>query len=511
MKSSVNLKSLLARFLFINLFFFSVLTLATYSYLQSIEPDLVGNKKIEHSKLIKNIALNMELQNIPNKRENLKSFLANYKYLLPNINQIRIYDLKKEIIVDTHSLDLNTRPFYKVPDVQEKKLATDNIPDTSDLTSREEEKLFNKIINDNLNILGSDKILTLTRKIKNNFIVVSLSSLTLNNEKKGFIVITEEANEIENAVTERKNFVIRTAVSVAVIILIFSIFLNANIIKPIRILGRYASSASSDNPDNKIINRINLRQDEIGNLSRSLSSMTNNLYKRIEFAERFASDLTHEIRNPLASLKAASELLPSAKDLEKKNRLLGILNDDVARIERLITDYSNMLKGEALEARLQLTKFDLIKLIKTVADEYQKVIDNTKKNISIVINNLINKKTFVIGFESRIEQVVSNILENSISFSPEKSTLRIKIERINNNAKIIITDEGPGFNESNIGKVFERFYSNRPKEMFGLHSGLGLNIVKNIVESHKGYIKAYNLKEEGKKGAVVEIDLPIAD
>ncbi|MSP06215.1 MAG: hypothetical protein EXR13_01405 [Candidatus Fonsibacter sp.] len=511
MKSSVNLKSLLARFLFINLFFFSVLTLATYSYLQSIEPDLVGNKKIEHSKLIKNIVLNMELQNIPNKRENLKSFLANYKYLLPNINQIRIYDLKKEIIVDTHSLDLNTRPFYKVPDVQEKKLATDNIPDTSDLTSREEEKLFNKIINDNLNILGSDKILTLTRKIKNNFIVVSLSSLTLNNEKKGFIVITEEANEIENAVTERKNFVLRTAVSVAVIILIFSIFLNANIIKPIRILGRYAFSASSDNPDNKIINRINLRQDEIGNLSRSLSSMTNNLYKRIEFAERFASDLTHEIRNPLASLKAASELLPSAKDLEKKNRLLGILNDDVARIERLITDYSNMLKGEALEARLQLTKFDLIKLIKTVADEYQKVIDNTKKNISIVINNLINKKTFVVGFESRIEQVVSNILENSISFSPEKSTLRIKIERINNNVKIIITDEGPGFNESNIGKVFERFYSNRPKEMFGLHSGLGLNIVKNIVESHKGHIKAYNLKEEGKKGAVVEIDLPIAD
>jgi len=239
--------------------------------------------------------------------------------------------------------------------------------------------------------------------------------------------------------------------------------------------------------------------------------MTDNLYKRIEFAERFASDLTHEIRNPLASLKAASELLPNAKDAEKKNRLLGILNDDVVRIERLITDYSNMLKGEALEAKLQLTRFDLIKLIKKVADEYQQVIDNTKKNISIEINNLINKKTFVIGFESRIEQVISNILENSISFSPEKSTLRIKIERVNNNAKIIITDEGPGFNESNIGKVFERFYSNRPKEMFGLHSGLGLNIVKNIVESHKGHIKAYNLKEEGTRGAVVEIDLPIAD
>lgn len=509
MKKFISLKSLLAKFLFINLFFFSILTLATYSYLQSIEPELVNNKKKEHSKLIKNIALNMELQRTPYKRDNLKSFLANYKYLLPNINQIRIYDSKKQIIADVHSLDINAKPFYKVPEVQEKKLTTDNIPDTSDLTTQQEEKLLNKIISDNLNILGSDKVLTFSKKIKENFIVVSLSSLVLNNENKGFIVITEDSNDIQNAVIERKNFVIRTALSVAAIILIFSIFLNANIIKPIRILGRYTSSASSDHPDNKIINRINLRPDEIGNLSRSLSGMTNNLYKRIEFAERFASDLTHEIRNPLASLKAASELLPNAKDSEKKNRLLGILNDDVVRIERLITDYSNMLKGEALEAKLQLTKFDLIKLINKVAEEYQQVINNTKKNISIEINNLIKKKTFIIGFESRIQQVISNILENSISFSPEKSILKIKIERVKNDAKIIITDEGPGFNESNIGKVFERFYSNRPKEMFGQHSGLGLNIVKNIVESHKGHIKAYNL--DGSRGAAIEIDLPIAD
>ena len=509
MKRFISLKSLLAKFLFINLFFFSILTLATYSYLQSIEPELVNNKKKEHSKLIKNIALNMELQRTPYKRDNLKSFLANYKYLLPNINQIIIYDSKKQIIADVHSLDINAKPFYKVPEVQEKKLTTDNIPDTSDLTTQQEEKLLNKIISDNLNILGSDKVLTFSKKIKENFIVVSLSSLVLNNENKGFIVITEDSNDIQNAVIERKNFVIRTALSVAAIILIFSIFLNANIIKPIRILGRYTSSASSDHPDNKIINRINLRPDEIGNLSRSLSGMTNNLYKRIEFAERFASDLTHEIRNPLASLKAASELLPNAKDSEKKNRLLGILNDDVVRIERLITDYSNMLKGEALEAKLQLTKFDLIKLINKVAEEYQQVINNTKKNISIEINNLIKKKTFIIGFESRIQQVISNILENSISFSPEKSILKIKIERVKNDAKIIITDEGPGFNESNIGKVFERFYSNRPKEMFGQHSGLGLNIVKNIVESHKGHIKAYNL--DGSRGAAIEIDLPIAD
>lgn len=107
--------------------------------------------------------------------------------------------------------------------------------------------------------------------------------------------------------------------------------------------------------------------------------MTDNLYKRIEFAERFASDLTHEIRNPLASLKAASELLPNAKDAEKKARLLGILNDDVVRIERLITDYSNMLKGEALEAKLQLTRFDLIKLLKKLQTNISRLLIILKK------------------------------------------------------------------------------------------------------------------------------------
>jgi two-component system sensor histidine kinase ChvG len=379
----INFKSLLTRFLFINIFFFLVLLFVTFTYIQSIEPELVSNKKREHSKLISNIALNMELQNIPYKKENLRVFLTNYKFLLPNINQIRIYDLKKDIIVDTRSLDLNSRPFYKVPDVQQRKLEKDDIPDTSNLTPKAEEQLFNRIINENLDVSAPARLITITRKIRNNFVVFSFAPLTLNNEKKGFIVIAEEANEIETAVRERKNFVTRTALSVAVIILIFSIFLNANIIKPIGILGRYTSKATSNNPDDKIVDRINLREDEIGNLSRSLSSMTNNLYQRIEFAERFASDLTHEIRNPLASLKAASELLPDAKDIEKRNRLLNILSDDVVRIERLITDYSKMLKGEALEVKLQLKKFDLIELIRNVVEDYQQVINNNKKNISI--------------------------------------------------------------------------------------------------------------------------------
>ncbi len=122
---SINFKSLLTRFLFINIFFFLVLLFVTFTYIQSIEPELVSNKKREHSKLISNISLNMELQNIPYKKENLRVFLTNYKFLLPNINQIRIYDLKKDIIVDTRSLDLNSRPFYKVPDVQQRKLEKD--------------------------------------------------------------------------------------------------------------------------------------------------------------------------------------------------------------------------------------------------------------------------------------------------------------------------------------------------------------------------------------------------
>ncbi len=506
-------RSLLTRFLFIVISFYLFLVTATYFFLRSIEPELINNKKNEHAKLISNIELNMELQNIPYEKDNLRRFLIRYKSLLPNINQIRIYNLNKDIIIDTHSLDLNNNPFFTVPPVREKKIdeTDDETLESSSLKNSKQEQVIGGLTRKYLEEASFKHVTTYTRKINGNFTVFTLAGLSFNNKEKGYIVISEEANDIEIAVQERRYFVIRTAISVAIIILIFSLYLSFNILRPIRALGRFTSSASEDNPDTKMINKINLRADEIGNLSRSLSAMTDNLYKRIEFAERFASDLTHEIRNPLTSLKAASELLLTTNDLEKKSKLMDILNHDVFRIERLISDYSQMLKDEASETKLQLIKFDIVELLTIAKDELLKMYANTNKNIKININNPNKNKTFVLGFQNRMKQVFSNIIENSISFTPDNGTIEIKVEKLKKIVKIVFIDEGPGFNENDINKIFDRFYSNRPKEMFGQHSGLGLNIVKNIVDAHKGKIKAYNLRNSKKKGAVIEIDLPIAE
>jgi len=291
--------------------------------------------------------------------------------------------------------------------------------------------------------------------------------------------------------------------------MIFSLFLNNYIIKPIRSLNSYAKKISYGNP--KISDNVGIdfdkRDDEIGNLSKSLTDMTSKLYQRIELAERFASDLTHEIRNPLASLKGASDLLNQTKDDNQKIKLLKILSNDVERIERLITDYSQVLKDEASQSRATAKNFDLIQLIESIIEDFNLDTVNQKKNIQFNFENKQKlKKANIFGVESRIEQVIANLLDNAVSFSPANSIILIKLNLEKNNFKILIEDEGPGFDENNLDKVFERFYSDRPSDQKGSHSGLGLNIVKNIIDSHKGTISVYNNKNN--KGAVVHISLP---
>jgi len=251
------------------------------------------------------------------------------------------------------------------------------------------------------------------------------------------------------------------------------------------------------------------RNDEIGALSKSLDDMTNDLYKRINIAENFSTDLVHEIRNPLASLKSASEIISETDNQEQRDKLIQIMSHDVERIERLITDYSQMLKDEASLSRAKMTKIDLSSVVDSVVEDFNSNLLNSNKNIRININNsnLNGSKLNVLGVESKLEQIIANLLDNAISFSPSNSKISVICNIKKNDAQLIIEDEGPGFNEKNIDQVFNRFYSNRP-EKFGEHSGLGLNIVKNIIELHGGSILAFNQSGD-KKGARIEVLLPI--
>jgi two-component system sensor histidine kinase ChvG len=283
--------------------------------------------------------------------------------------------------------------------------------------------------------------------------------------------------------------------------------LNKYILKPIGLLVSYSEAIKKKSNKNIDIKNFFVREDEIGKLTKSIDEMTRELQKRTTRAETFSNDLAHEIRNPLASLKSASELLDKTTKKVESEKLLTIINHDVERIERLITDYSQMLKDEATWSRERMSKINLIEIINNVAEDFRQDLKNQNKKIDIVIKkkNISENGYYILGIENRLEQVVANLLDNSISFSEENNKIEINIEENLNNIAILIKDEGPGFSETSPQKIFKRFYSNRPKS-FGKHSGLGLNIVKNIVELHSGTISASNRVK--KRGAQVEVLLP---
>ena len=233
--------------------------------------------------------------------------------------------------------------------------------------------------------------------------------------------------------------------------------------------------------------------------------MTLELQKRISHAENFSRDLVHEIRNPLASLKSASEILSDTKESDERLKLVNILSHDVQRIERLITDYSQILKDEVALSKEKFRKINLIPIINSVVDDYNN-IHFTKRGIKISFND-DNKDNYIInGIENRIEQIIANLLDNAISFTKDKQNIEVKLTKnLKNQVVINIIDEGPGFKEKDTEKLFKRFYSNRP-DKFGEHSGLGLNIVKNLVELHKATITATNRAD--KNGANLEIIFP---
>jgi two-component system sensor histidine kinase ChvG len=255
------------------------------------------------------------------------------------------------------------------------------------------------------------------------------------------------------------------------------------------------------------INKVFIRDDEIGKLTQSIDEMTKELQQRTNRAETFSNDLAHEIRNPLASLKSASELLDKTTEKNEGEKLLKIINHDAERIERLITDYTQMLKDEASLSREKMSKINLVEIINGVVEDFNQDLINQNKKIEINVINKIksNNGHFIFGIGNRLEQVIANLLDNSISFSQDNQKIEISLEETSSNLLLSVKDEGPGFAETSPQKIFKRFYSNRPTS-FGKHSGLGLNIVKNIVQLHKGTIAASN--RLNTKGALVEVLLP---
>jgi len=497
--------SILRKFLLFNLGVFSILGLITIVYLGAIQPNLVKKRATNHYIIINNTVDHLQRLNINFNAKDIRTFLLSTRFLFQSLDRVQFYSINGDLIGDTNILDLDQNVFTRSEIIVEETI-DGQIKEKGNSKKLIKEQNNNLIKEAILNKYQNEPI-TISENIQNNFFVSTLSRIKLNKKDSGYIVVSEEANDILNAVKERQAFIIRTVLAVTLVILIFSLFLNKYILKPIGLLVRFSEAIKKKSNKNIDIKNFFVREDEIGKLTKSIDEMTKELQKRTTRAETFSNDLAHEIRNPLASLKSASELLDKTTEKMESEKLLKIINHDAERIERLITDYSQMLKDEASWSREQMSRVNLIEIITNVVDDFRQDLKNKNKKIHISIKKKIVSKNgyYILGIENRLEQVIANLLDNSISFSDDNRKIEIEVEETSNNLVILIKDEGPGFSETSPQKIFKRFYSNRP-ESFGKHSGLGLNIVKNIVELHEGTISASNRLNKG--GAQVEVLLP---
>jgi len=502
--------SILKKFLFINFVIFTIIGLFTLIYLTNIEPSLLKKKSEDHINIINNTTDNIKRLNIKFQENDIRKFLFSTRFIFQNLDRVIFFDNKLELIGDTDTLDLDPRSFSaRLDRIEFESLSgevnEDENKENNSSQNNETRASFKDLLERYNNSDSYGNYYTFTEDNLNQFKVTTVKNVKSDENNLGFIVISENANEIKTAIDERRAFVIRTAISVGFVILIFSFVLSRYFIKPIQNLVGYTIKVKEKNPGKTGIENLKNRNDELGLLSNSMEDMTNELQKRISHAENFSTDLVHEIRNPLASLKSASEILKDTKDINQRTKLLDILTHDVQRIERLITDYSQMLKDEVALSKEQMKKLDIQPIIQSVVDDYNNIY-KFKKNISINYQNDGKSEYLINGIENRIEQIVANLLDNSISFSEDGSEVIVNVSNgLEKKVIVKILDEGQGFKEKDTSKIFNRFYSNRP-ENFGEHSGLGLNIVKNLVDLHDGKIEASNRLD--KQGALIEIQFP---
>ena len=502
--------SILKKFLFINLIIFTIIGLFTFVYLSNVQPNLIKKKSVEHVKVINNTVNTLLRLDIKFDADDIRKFLFSTRFIFQNLDRVIFFDKDLNLLGDTDTLDLDPRSFStRLDEIEFESLNKDEKDQNNknnDLSLLENKSFsFKDILIEYSNSDDYGKSYTFTQEDPNQFKLITIQNVVKDGSNIGYLAITENANEIRTATDERKAFVIRTAIAVGFVILIFSFVLSRYFIKPIQNLVSYTKVIKEKSQAKTNIESLKSRKDELGLLSNSLDDMTTELQKRVSHAENFSTDLVHEIRNPLASLKSASEILQDTDKSEQRIKLLNILSHDVLRIERLITDYSQMLKDEVALSKEKMKEINIEPIIQSVVDDYNSIYE-TKRGITIKLLISKTEEYYIYGIENRIEQIIANLLDNSISFSENNKNIVVEAFKDEANKVILkVIDEGKGFKEKNTQKIFNRFYSNRP-DSFGKHSGLGLNIVKNLVELHGATISASN--NTTQKGANVEIAFP---
>ena len=322
------------------------------------------------------------------------------------------------------------------------------------------------------------------------------------------LLMTVNARDITRTVRAER---FRLAIVVAVVLMVsvlLSLFLARTIVRPLRRLARAAVRVRLGRAREVVVPRLPSRRDEIGTLARALSDMTQALRERIDAGEHFAADVTHELKNPIASVRSAIEGLGRVKTDEQRAQLLAIADEDVRRLDRLVTDISDASRIDAQLSRTLFEPIDLGSMIESMLAGRAARAGQEADGTRIAFARPRKGTAMVMGDGHRLERAIDNVIDNAMSFSPAGGLVCIAATRLGDEVQLRIDDDGPGIDPARREAVFRRFHSERADgEAFGRHSGLGLAIARTIIEGHGGTIAARD-REDGRPGASLLITLP---
>jgi two-component system, OmpR family, sensor histidine kinase ChvG len=443
------------------------------------------------------------------------------RLITPGKTRARIYDRDANLVLDSRHLYSILR--YQLPSVDgEQKGLFEQLRDRlygllqrDDLPIDREQPGGSGLVYDEVTsaLTGGTPEAVVRRSMEGEYIISVAVPIQRFRAVVGVLQLSTQG-DIDRIIAAERRAILGVFAVAAVVTAILSLLLASTIANPLRRLAAAAIRVRRGVSTREEIPDFSHRQDEIGNLSIALRDMTKALYARIEAIESFAADVAHELKNPLTSLGSAVETLPLAKDQHSRDRLMEIIQHDVRRLDRLITDISNASRLDAEFAREDSEPVDLQTFIRDLVAAARDVGGKKKKvEIDFMTEAKPGQHFIVQGHDLRIGQVVTNLIENARSFVPDKGG-RITLTLSRSNRRIILTvdDNGPGIRAESIERIFERFYTDRPAgEAFGQNSGLGLSISRQIVEAHGGTLTAENIpgtKPGDVRGARFVIALP---
>ena len=327
-------------------------------------------------------------------------------------------------------------------------------------------------------------------------VFAAAAPLSRNGTQLGTVVMTSAAGEVDQIVRGQRELLLQMFLMATLVSVGLSMVLASTISNPISDLASAAeigkdSDARKANPGRVRIPDLTARPDEIGRLSGALRGLVGALYERIDSNEQFAADVAHEIKNPLASLRSAVGSLRMVKREDHREKLLNVIEHDVRRLDRLVSDISNASRLDAELVKEEEESFNLLEMVNNLG---QYLGEDAKAKGIDFISDLPREPITINGLEARLAQVFVNLITNAISFCEDGDAIRVWARRRENRVLVVVEDTGPGIPEEALAKIFNRFYSQRPQEDFGNNSGLGLAISKQIVEAHGGVIWAENIR-----------------